>query len=145
MDSNTTDETNTSNTRTTGITEEGDPSPTASHGPAAGYVVSTGRLVAAPGYERLAAVLDEALQQAQDGKGRERHGFTAQTFEQQSIVALNELIGSIHGQAYQVAKKLIEATRLPPEHARRDLLGAINYAAAAVIQLDRQTGRSDRP
>lgn len=102
---------------------------------------TAGRLAATPGYELLAAVLDEALQQAQDGKGKERHGFTGATFEQQSIIALNELIGSIDGQAYQVAKKLIESTRLSPDRARRDLLGAINYAAAAVIQLDRQDAR----
>jgi hypothetical protein len=98
-------------------------------------------LEAAPGYELLAAVLDEALQQAQAGKGMERHAFSGDRFEQQTIVALNELLGTIHGQVYQAAKKAIEATRLDPARARRDLLGAINYLGAAVVQIDRAAAR----
>lgn len=96
------------------------------------------RVAAAPGYELLAAVLDDALHQAQTGKGRKRHGFSGSSFEEQTILVLNEKLGSIHGQAYQACKKVIEATRLSAARARRDLLGAINYIAAALIQIDRQ-------
>jgi hypothetical protein len=102
------------------------------------------RVAAAPGYELLAAVLDEALEQAQGGKGRDRHGFSGDSFEDQTIVSINEILGSIHGQVYQICKKAIEATRLPPERARLDLLGAINYLAAAVIQIDRQAAAGQR-
>lgn len=99
------------------------------------------RLQARPGYEALAAVLDEALAQAQTGKGKKRHGFAGDRFEDQTIVVLNEKLGSIHGQVYQAAKKAIEATRLDGSRARRDLLGAINYIGAALIQLARMARR----
>lgn len=113
---------------------------------AASGAVIAARVAATPGYELLAAILDEALQQAQAGKGRARHGFSGASFEEQTIVVLNEKLGSIHGQVYQAAKKSIEATQLQPRRARRDLLGAINYLAAAIIQVDRaeRAGRTKR-
>lgn len=95
------------------------------------------RLQPHPGYESLAAVLDDALAQAQSGKGAERHASGLEPFDDQKIVQINEWLGSIHGQVFQVAKKAMEAARMTPDAARRELLGAINYAAAAVIQIDR--------
>lgn len=87
----------------------------------------------APGYERLVEVLDAALDQAAKGKGQERHS-TGQPFHEQPIVSLQRLYG--RGYAFgQVAKKMEEAQRLPAEAARAELLGAINYLAAAVIHL----------
>jgi hypothetical protein len=97
------------------------------------------RLAAAPGYESLAAVLDQALEQAQHGKGRERHAGGAEAFADQQIVQLGEWMASSTVFAIgQACKKAIESTRLEPAHARRELLGAINYLAAAVIVIDRQ-------
>lgn len=97
------------------------------------------RLAAAPGYESLAVVLDQALDQAQAGKGRERHATAGEAFADQQIVQLGEwMAGSTVFAVGQACKKSIESTRLEPAHARRELLGAINYLAAAVIVIDRQ-------
>jgi hypothetical protein len=95
------------------------------------------RLAAAPGYEQLAAVLDEALRQAQAGKGRERHG-SGEPFVEQPIVQICEDLGSPQFAIGQARKKSRESLRLPHDRARAELLGAINYLAAAVLVLDRR-------
>lgn len=99
------------------------------------------RAVIAPGYETLAEVLDAALEQAQAGKGKERHASDGEAFGDQQIVQLGEWMGSTHFEIGQAAKKAIESTRLPPDRAEAELLGAINYLAAAVIVLRRQRAR----
>lgn len=96
-----------------------------------------GRTRVCLGYELLASVLDEALEQAQSGKGRERHAGGGEAFEDQQIVQLGEWMASTGFAVGQACKKAIESTRLDPAAARRELLGAINYLAAAVIQIDR--------
>lgn len=90
----------------------------------------------------LAAVLDEALAQAQAGKGIERHSAAGEPFEDQQIVQLGEWMGG--STAYvigQACKKALESTRLPDDRARAELLGALNYIAAAVIVIDRRGRR----
>jgi hypothetical protein len=94
------------------------------------------RLEAEPGYERLAEVLDEALEQAQSGKGHERHAGVGEAFHDQQIVQLGAWMGSTHFEVGQACKKAIESTRLGGERGRRELLGAINYLAAAVLLID---------
>jgi hypothetical protein len=92
------------------------------------------------GYECLANVLREALNQAQAGKGSERHS-TGQPFDQQPIVALQRLYGT--GFAFgQVSKKMEESQRMYHQAARAELLGAINYLAASIIFLDEQNERT---
>lgn len=91
-------------------------------------------------YATLRAVLDRAFEQASEGKGKERHAGAAERFEDQQIVQLGEWMGSNHFQIGQACKKALESTRLPPEQARRELLGAINYLAAAVVQIERARG-----
>lgn len=95
------------------------------------------------GYEQLAAVLDDALNHAQAGKGFERHS-SGEPFHEQKIVQLCEWMGSNQGDIFQACKKALESTRLPPDRARAELIGAINYLAAAVIVLDRQH-KKDQP
>lgn len=95
------------------------------------------RLKVDPAYMVLASVLDDAIAQAQSGKGAERHASDGEHFEDQQIVQLNEWMGSTHGAVFQACKKAVESTRLPYAQARSDLLGAINYLAAAVVILDR--------
>lgn len=99
------------------------------------------RLPVAPGYEPLAAVLDEALAQAQSGKGKERHA-SGEPFLGQPIISICEELGSGQFAIGQAAKKSRESLRLPPDRARRELLGAINYLAAAVLVIDRSTVRA---
>lgn len=100
-----------------------------------------GRAPVTPGFEVLAAVLDEALQQAQAGKGVERHSRPGEAYQDQQIVQLGEWMGQSTVFAIgQACKKALESTRLEPDRARAELLGAINYLAAAVIVLDRAKG-----
>jgi len=99
------------------------------------------RLTVRPEYSELARVLDDAIAQAQDGKGRERHAGAGEAFEDQQIVQLGEWMDSTAFAIGQACKKAIESLRLPPDRARAERLGAINYLAAAVVQLDRAEAR----
>lgn len=88
-----------------------------------------------PQYGSLAKVLERALAQAESGKGKERHG-TADPFEQQSICRIGHTLGSNHFELGQAIKKAEESVRLPRDRAVAELLGAINYLAAAVLVLE---------
>lgn len=95
-----------------------------------------------PGYEALADVLKRALDQAQHGKGRERHGDTTSSilgrpasFIEQPICRLAEVYG-LGYQLGQSAKKAHEALHLPSDRAKAELLGAIVYLCAAHIHVE---------
>lgn len=90
---------------------------------------------AGDGYDSLRDVLREAVEQASVGKGKERHAGHGEAFEDQQIVQEGRWIGSNHGQIFQARKKAMESTRLPPDRARAELLGAIVYIAAAYLLL----------
>lgn len=94
------------------------------------------RLPVTPGYESLASVLDEALAHAQSGKGKERHS-SGEPFIEQPIVTICEDLGSPQFAVGQAHKKSREALRMGRLAARHELLGAINYLAAAILVLDR--------
>lgn len=94
------------------------------------------RLDVVAGYESLSAVHDDALHQAQSGKGKERHS-SGEAFDEQPIVSICEDLGSSQFAIGQAVKKSRESLRLPYDRARAELLGAINYLSAAVIVLDR--------
>lgn len=90
------------------------------------------------GYDSLRKVFEMAVKQASEGKGAERHS-DGQPFEDQTILQTTRAhgLGFATGQA---EKKLRESHKLRPmEHGRQraiaELLGAINYTAAAVIKL----------
>ncbi len=92
-------------------------------------------LYADDGFEPLVDVLRDAHDQSAKGKGRDRHG-RGLPFMDQPIIGLSR----IHGSGFatgQAAKKLGEAagmlSRGEHDAAVRELLGAIVYAAAAVI------------
>lgn len=88
----------------------------------------------APGYEKLDDVLTRAFNQAANGKGKERHA-DGRPFHEQPMqtIAQQVGVGFITGQAM---KKLGESTKLPRDRAIHELLGAIVYAAGAVIFLE---------
>lgn len=98
----------------------------------------TDRLKVEPGYEVLASILDEALAQAQSGKGRERHAGKDESFHDQQIVQLGEWMGSTQFNIGQVCKKALESTRLDDAKAIHELRGTINYAAGAIAILQRK-------
>lgn len=84
-------------------------------------------------YSSLRRVLDAAYDQAATGKGAERHA-NARSFESQPMQSISDLLGDNHGLLFQAVKKIQESTRLPHYRRReRELLGAINYIAGAII------------
>jgi hypothetical protein len=94
-------------------------------------------------YTTLKSVFRHAVEQASHGKGAERHDPNADRFEDQQIVQIGEWLGSNHFALGQAVKKAVESARMPPDRARAELLGAINYLAAAVITLARSECRAD--
>ena len=88
-----------------------------------------------PGYESLAEVLQDALEQAQSGKGKERHA-AGEPFNQQEICVNTRAVGLGYPLG-QARKKARESKRLfkdqGVEAGVAECLGAINYLAAAVI------------
>lgn len=91
----------------------------------------------APGYEPLASVLQQALDQAQAGKGKERHA-NGRAFLDQPIMEIGRMVG-VGYQTGQAMKKAQEAMgmlrRDQPDRAVAELLGAINYMAAAILTI----------
>ena len=86
------------------------------------------------GYDCLRHVLALALEQANAGKGKERHA-NGKPFDRQPIMEIGRMVGSGYPLG-QAMKKAQESSRLPPERAKAELLGAINYLAAAYMLLD---------
>ena len=88
-----------------------------------------------PPYAPLRRVLDLALDQASAGKGAQRHG-QGKAFDKQPMMEISRMIGGPAGCFYQAMKKTQEASRMEPEAAKREILGAINYLAGAYLLLD---------
>jgi len=85
------------------------------------------------GYEALGLALGEAVAQASRGKGADRHAEKGERFADQLIMSIPKRLGD-GGECFclgQAAKKIFESRRLAPAPARAELLGAINYLAAA--------------
>ena len=85
------------------------------------------------GYESLGLALGEAVAQAARGKGADRHAGKGEPFSDQLIMSIPKRLGD-GGECFclgQAAKKIFESRRLAPAPARAELLGAINYLAAA--------------
>lgn len=108
-------------------------------------MTSDGTTEADHDYARLDNVLRSAYAQAAHGKGKERHA-NNKPFDEQPIIEIARMVGPgfTTGQAM---KKLQEATgmfyRGLHEAAKRELLGAIVYAAAAHILIDEAPEQED--
>lgn len=87
-------------------------------------------------YHALTNVLARAYEQAAKGKGAERHA-DGRPFTEQPMQTISELLGTHEGLLYQAMKKIQESNRLEKDPAIRELLGAINYLAGAIIFLER--------
>jgi hypothetical protein len=85
-------------------------------------------------YGCLEDVLQRAYDQAATGKGAERHA-DGKPFDQQPMQQLIKLFG-VGFALGQAAKKAQESQRMDKDAAVRELLGAINYLAGAVIALE---------
>lgn len=85
------------------------------------------------GYEVVADILQQALDQAQSGKGKERHGHGL-PFTEQKIMAISRALRTDGGLAYQVEKKIQEGREFDNlEQLERELFGAIIYTVAMII------------
>lgn len=85
------------------------------------------------GYEVVAEVLQKALDQAQSGKGKERHGHGL-PFTEQKILAISRGLRTDGGLAYQIEKKVQEGREFDNiEQLERELLGAIIYTVAMIV------------
>lgn len=96
--------------------------------------------MATKGYEALAGILQEAHDQAASGKGKERHA-NARPFMQQPILEIGRMCGLGYPTG-QAQKKTQEAVgmfnRGEHKRAEAELLGAINYLAAAILLIREQ-------
>jgi hypothetical protein len=90
----------------------------------------------AKGYESLTNVLARAYTQAALGKGADRHAGN-RPFDEQPMQSISDLLGSNVGLLYQAMKKIQESQRLDKDAAIRELLGAINYIAGAIINMEK--------
>jgi hypothetical protein len=83
-------------------------------------------------YKSLHIVLSRAEEEARSGKGHERHA-DGRPFEEQ-ISCWLERRGYDYARG-QAVKKIDESLRLSPERAIKELLGAINFCAIAIIAI----------
>ena len=83
-------------------------------------------------YESLVQVYQDAVIQASKGKGRERHASEGEAYEDQIICEVARRVGLGYPLG-QAVKKIYESQRLGGERGVAELLGALNYVAAAVI------------
>lgn len=91
-------------------------------------------IVLVPGYEYLQEVLEAAYHQASAGKGKERHANDS-PFHEQRMLAINNLLGSDDGMAYQAMKKLTEGLQFTnAAQMEKELLGAIVYIAGILVR-----------
>jgi len=88
-----------------------------------------------PEYSDLFEVLREALEEAQEGKGAVRHG-NGLSFMEQPALTITRAVG-IGFPLGQAMKKIQESQRMDTDAAKRELLGAINYLAAAILSLEK--------
>lgn len=96
-------------------------------------------------YRSLREVLDMALEQASNGKGRERHATDGEPFEKQQILEIGRRLRG-NPAAFnlgQAVKKIYESGRLPTERAVAELCGAINYIAAGILLLRETAAKAD--
>jgi hypothetical protein len=91
------------------------------------------------GYAELCRVYLAAVDQAAHGKGKERHA-TDEPFHEQQIVRIGQWLGGSPDFCLgQAVKKAFEVHRLPTKERRlAELLGAMNYLAAAYLLVESQ-------
>ncbi len=83
-------------------------------------------------YNTLWRVYIAAYEQASEGKGRERHAEAGEPYEKQIICEVARRVGLGYPLG-QAVKKVYESQRLGGVRGLDELLGAMNYLAAAFI------------
>jgi len=82
-------------------------------------------------YDSLMEIFKQAVLQASEGKGKERHVFNNESFEEQIMFIIARW--GLSFPAGQAVKKIVEANRLQGEAKIRELLGALNYCAGEIL------------
>ena len=92
-------------------------------------------------YRLLRDILMKAGNQAEFGKGKERHA-DGENFEDQKICVIGRWLkdSPVAGPLQQAVKKIVESSGFTPTRAIHELHGAINYAAAAIVLLQELEG-----
>lgn len=88
------------------------------------------------GYKELERILEMALVQAAEGKGKDRHACDL-PFDEQPIIKIQEFVGSGFATG-QAMKKIQESTRMPKDRKVTELLGAIVYLAGAICYIEKE-------
>ena len=83
-------------------------------------------------YAALYRVYEDAYEQASEGKGKVRHASEGEAYEDQIICEVARRVGLGYPLG-QAVKKIYESQRLGGERGVAELLGALNYVAAAVV------------
>ena len=108
--------------------------------PPAGPILLNWSETASPEYAPLAAILQEAYDQAARGKGMDRHD-NGKPFTEQRAMSIGRKVGPGFPVGQSLKKTEEAATMIGKGQsgaAIRELLGAINYAAAAVMLIREQ-------
>ena len=95
-----------------------------------------GALASTDPYAHLSAVLGSAYDQAANGKGKDRHNSRSVSFDRQPILEISRMCGLGYptGQAQKKTQEAVSMfNRGEADRAEAELLGAINYLAAAVL------------
>jgi len=95
-------------------------------------------------YKKLGEALAGAKDQAEYGKGLERHA-DGENFEHQKICVIGRWLrhSPVAGPLQQAVKKIVESSGFTPTRAIHELQGAINYAAAAIVLLKELEGDAE--
>jgi hypothetical protein len=89
-------------------------------------------------YRELFSILLAALYQSSEGKGKERHAKENESFSEQPICEIGRRVGVGYNLGQSV-KKIYEAKNYGDKTFKiKELLGAINYLAAAVILIEEE-------
>ena len=108
--------------------------------PPAGPILLDWSATASPEYAPLAAILQEAYDQAARGKGRDRHD-NGEPFTDQRAMSIGRKVGPGFPLGQSLKKTEEAATMISKDQhaaAIRELLGAINYAASAIMLIREQ-------
>jgi hypothetical protein len=92
-------------------------------------------------YEGLQTVLNLALSQAAEGKGKQRHANDL-PFSQQPLMQISRMVGPGFplGQAIKKSQEAFGMLgRRQRQAAQAELLGAINYLAAAYLLIEEKS------
>lgn len=95
-----------------------------------------GALASSDPYAHLSAILGDAYNQAANGKGKARHNARNVSFDRQPILEISRMCGLGYptGQAQKKTQEAVSMfNRGEADRAEAELLGAINYLAAAVL------------